>query len=93
MSDAAPHVPTDTDDEEATIAHGVVVGSVVGVILSFAGATAGMVAAGVETGAALGFGAFVAFWGGLGFGSMMGGVLGFIRAAETAAGGDGHGHA
>ena len=36
------------------------------------------------SGGAAGFGLFVAFWGGLGFGSMMGGVSGFIRAMAAA---------
>lgn len=72
---------------EASIGHGVLVGSIVGVLSSFVVTSAGMFAAGVEAGGAVGLGLFVAFWGGLGFGSMMGGVAGFIRAMAAA---DGH---
>lgn len=53
----------------------IVVGSSIGVALSLAGVTLGMLAAGVAWQSALGLGAFVAFWGGLGFGSMVGGVV------------------
>lgn len=52
-----------------------IVGSTVGVILSFVGVTIGMLAVDVELSSALGLGLFVAFWGGLGFGTMIGGVV------------------
>lgn len=52
-----------------------IVGSTIGVILSFVGVTIGMLAVDVEMSSALGLGLFVAFWGGLGFGTMVGGVV------------------
>lgn len=62
-------------DEPVGLLRSVTVGALVGVVLSFIGTTIGMLVADVEWGAALGLGAFVAFWGGLGFGSMVGGVV------------------
>jgi hypothetical protein len=50
------------------------IGSGIGVVLAFALITVLSVLGGIESGAAIGFGLFVALWGGLGFGSMMGGV-------------------
>lgn len=53
----------------------VAVGSIIGVVVSFVGVTIGVLALGVEGGSAIGIGLFVAFWGGLGFGTMVGGVI------------------
>ncbi|NLV54791.1 MAG: hypothetical protein GXY13_04160 [Acidimicrobiales bacterium] len=84
MTDAhSDHAISDAG-AESYIGHGVLVGSIVGVLVSFIGSGVGMLIAGVEPGGAAGFGLFVAFWGGLGFGSMMGGVSGFIRAMAAA---------
>lgn len=52
-----------------------VIGSIIGVVLSFIGVTVGILTMGIEWQSALGLGLFVAFWGGLGFGSMVGGVI------------------
>ena len=52
-----------------------IAGSIVGVLLSFLGVTIGILALGIEWESALGLGVFVAFWGGLGFGTMVGGVV------------------
>lgn len=52
-----------------------VVGALIGVVIAFIGTTVGMLAADVELGSALGLGVFIAFWGGLGFGCMVGGVV------------------
>ena len=61
--------------EQPGMGRAILVGSAIGVVISFVGVTAGMLAYGIEWGSAVGLGAFVAFWGGLGFGSMMGGVV------------------
>jgi hypothetical protein len=63
------------------------IGSGVGVILSFALITVLSVLGGIESGAAIGFGLFVALWGGLGFGSMMGGVAYTMSLEEREAAG------
>ena len=73
--------------EPVGLLRSVVTGAVVGVVLAFIGTTLGMLAAGVEMGSALGLGLFVAFWGGLGFGCMVGGVV-WVSANEEQ-----HGHA
>jgi hypothetical protein len=72
--------------EPVGLLRSVVLGALVGVVLSFVGTTVGMLAADVEPGAAIGLGLFVAFWGGLGFGTMVGGVVWVSNHEE------GHGH-
>ena len=44
----------------------------------------------VEWGSAIGLGLFIAFWGGLGFGAMVGGVVHADRLERLAATGGGH---
>lgn len=61
--------------EPVGLLRSVVTGALVGVVLAFIGTTVGMLLADVELGSALGLGLFVAIWGGLGFGSMVGGVV------------------
>ena len=53
----------------------ILTGCVLGAVLSFLGVTFGMHALGAVWASALGLGLFVAFWGGLGFGAMVGGVV------------------
>ncbi len=79
----ASHLDQSNADEgpEPFVTHGIMVGAVVGVIAAFVASTIGMVIAGIPTWGAAGFALFVAFWGGLGFGSMMGGVAGYLRWA------------
>lgn len=60
------------------------IGSGIGVAVAFLGVAVPSLLSGMEPGAALGFGVFVAFWGGLGFGSMMGGVA-YVTGLEKAA--------
>lgn len=60
------------------------IGSGIGIALAFVGIAVPSLLSGMEVGSALGFGAFVAFWGGLGFGSMMGGVA-YVMGLEKAA--------
>lgn len=54
-----------------------------GTVLSFLGVAAGLLAMGEGWGAAVGLGAFVGFWGGLGFGAMVGGVIWATRSEHT----------
>lgn len=64
------------------------IGIGIGIALAFVGVAVPSLLSGMEVGSALGFGTFVAFWGGLGFGSMMGGVayvMGLERAAAAEA--------
>jgi hypothetical protein len=63
------------------------IGSVIGIVLAFVGVALPSLLVDMEWRSAVGFGTFVAFWGGLGFGSMMGGVayvMGLERAAAAA---------
>lgn len=84
----------DLDDAERGVGRSVARGSLVGVVIAFVGIAVAMLLGGKGLGAAAGLGVFVAFWGGLGFGSMIGGVMGVIRleeaeaAADAAASGD-----
>ncbi len=61
--------------ETPGMGRGILKGAVVGTLLAFVVTTVGMLAAGVDMGSALGLGLFIGFWGGLGFGCMVGGVL------------------
>lgn len=72
--------------EPVGLLRSVVVGALIGVVLSFVGTTIGILLAGQDLGPAIGLGVFVAFWGGLGFGTMVGGVV-WVSNHEEA-----HGH-
>ncbi len=60
------------------------IGVLIGVAVSFIGVGGAFLAGGQGWGPALGMGAFVAAWGGLGFGVMVGGVVWLTRADEAA---------
>jgi hypothetical protein len=66
------------------------IGCTIGCLVSLVGVTVWMLALGIETASAIGLGLFVAFWGGLGFGAMIGGVRyglqieGSLRPASAA---------
>lgn len=62
----------------------VVVSSAIGVVLSLVLITGGMMAAGQVWQSSLALGVFIAFWGGLGFGSMIGGVVYLTRIEQAA---------
>lgn len=66
------------------------VGCAVGAITSMIAVVATMRLLDVEWASAIGLGLFVAFWGGLGFGSMVGGVVQADRLERLAAAGGGH---
>ena len=57
----------------------VVRGSLIGVVVAFTGVGGSLYLSGHDAGVALGIGGMAAFWGGLGFGSMLGGTLHLIR--------------
>ena len=61
--------------EPVGLLRSVVLGALVGVVASFVVTTVGMLLADVEMASAVGLGLFIAFWGGLGFGTMVGGVV------------------
>jgi hypothetical protein len=60
----------------------VVLGSLIGMVAAFALVGGGMYIAGMGGSGALAVGGMAAFWGGLGFGSMIGGVWNMIRNEE-----------
>jgi hypothetical protein len=74
----APSTAPSTRDD-AGLARAFVRGSVVGSVAVFVLLGGLTLAAGMGAAAALGVGAFTAFWGGPGFGGMMGAVLHYSR--------------
>jgi hypothetical protein len=73
-----------------SMATAITVGCLVGTVVSLVGVVVTMRLLDVEWGSAIGLGFFVAFWGGLGFGSMVGGVVHADRLERLAAAGGGH---
>ena len=74
--------PTAPWQDPPGLGKSVLVGSTIGVVLAFLFVTGGMLATGTVWQSAVGVGVFVSFWGGLGFGSMMGGVMYVSRLQE-----------
>jgi hypothetical protein len=58
-------------------------GSIIGAVLVFGFFLLVLTAAGVSLAAAIGIGLFTAFWGGPGFGGMMGAILHHTRHERT----------
>lgn len=89
--DMTEHRPWDPDELAASwasppgLGRCIGIGCGIGVVLSFIGIALPSVLAGMEWRSAVGFGVFVAFWGGLGFGSMMGGVVYLMRLDKVEA--------
>lgn len=78
MTDAPVTAEPDSEEswvEPPGLGKALVVGVVVGVVVSFIVVATALRETGQDWGAALGMGAFVAFWGGLGFGGMISGVI------------------
>ena len=69
---------------EKRVARTAVVGAVLGIVAFVVGIGALGLWVGLDAPAALGLGAFTGFWGGLGFGGMIGGVIGVNRAESEA---------
>lgn len=64
---------------ESAAARGAIIGTIVGVVVVGGIAVAIALNAGTSVVAAFGIGAFAAFWGGPGFGGMLGATLGATR--------------
>lgn len=77
--DTAPPSTAPSTSDDAGLARAFVRGSVVGSVAVFVLLGGLTLAAGMGAAAALGVGAFTAFWGGPGFGGMMGAVLHYSR--------------
>lgn len=72
------------------MARTIAVGCLIGTVVSLVGVVTTMRLLDVEWASAIGLGLFVAFWGGLGFGSMIGGVVHADRLERLAAASKGH---
>jgi hypothetical protein len=77
--DTSPPSTAPSTSDDAGLARAFVRGSVVGSVAVFVLLGGLTLAAGMGAAAALGVGAFTAFWGGPGFGGMMGAVLHYSR--------------
>lgn len=75
-----PTSATVTWQENPLIGRTVLIGCTIGTVVAFTGIATAALAGGLGLGAALGLGVFSAFWGGLGFGGMLGGAAGLIQA-------------
>jgi len=71
--------------DDAGAGRSAAIGSIVGIVVFLFGTAAVMLAVGLTWQAALGLGLFLAFWGGLGFGAMCGGVLYLLKHEATSA--------
>ena len=81
----AQNLPTDTvvadheghgsTTEPPGLGKSVLIGSLIGMVLALAVVTLGLLAWGATAPESLGVAIFAAFWGGIGFGSMVGGVV------------------
>lgn len=79
-----PPASTGSWAQPSGMGHAIVIGSVVGTVISFISVSLLLHLADVEWGSAIGLGAFIGFWGGLGFGSMVAGVV-WASSSEVAA--------
>jgi hypothetical protein len=61
----------------------IAVGSAIGAVAAMAGVGGALSLAGYDASVALGIGGMAAFWGGLGFGSMLGGTVHLVRNDEA----------
>jgi hypothetical protein len=78
-----PNATPVATSEDAGLGRAFVRGSIVGAVAMFVLLGGMALAVGMGNGAALGVGAFTAFWGGPGFGGMMGAVLHYSRTEAT----------
>jgi hypothetical protein len=74
--------PPSSAGELPGILRAVAIGSAIGMVLALALVGGGLLLAGRGSGVALGVGGVAAFWGGLGFGSMLGGTLFLVHQFE-----------
>ncbi|MBX3315095.1 MAG: hypothetical protein KF906_12345 [Actinobacteria bacterium] len=68
-----------------SLGRAIVTGCAVGVVVSMVGMVVSMRLLDVEWASAIGLGLFIAFWGGIGFGAMIGGVVHADRLERLAA--------
>lgn len=73
---------------ERAALRGAVTGTIIGTVVMTVGVTVAMLNAGAQLVPAVGVGLFAAFWGGPGFGGMMGAILAAVRAEATLAAAD-----
>lgn len=69
-------------EERPGLGRAVGIGAAAGMALAVVGVTLAMLACGVDRLAAVGLGAFIAVWGGLGFGVMVAGVVWVSKAYD-----------
>ena len=74
MSETVEYITT-----ESAALRGAILGTVIGILVVGLGTAAIALNAGASMIAAVGLGAFAAFWGGPGFGGMLGGTLAAVR--------------
>lgn len=79
-----PFEPATAWAEPPGLGRALAIGVAIGVAISFLGVGGAFLAGGQGWGPSIGMGAFVAFWGGLGFGGMIGGVVWATQADEAA---------
>lgn len=77
-------VSTGVGQEAPGMAKALTIGVTLGIALSFFGVAGALLLGGRSLSTAVGLGVFVAIWGGLGFGGMIGGVVWATRAEEAA---------
>jgi len=82
-SSAQPFDPATAWADPPGLGRALMIGVSIGVAGSFFGVAGAFLAGGQGWGASIGMGAFVAFWGGLGFGGMLGGVVWATHAEEA----------
>lgn len=66
--------------EHPAVGRTFVTGCMIGAALAFSGVLFACLVGGMDAGPALGLAVFSAFWGGIGFGGMLGGAAGLIQA-------------
>lgn len=81
-STSEPFDPATAWENPPGMARALTIGVAIGVLVSFFGVGAVLLLMGEGWGAAIGMGLFVAAWGGLGFGGMLGGVIWASRVEQ-----------
>jgi hypothetical protein len=79
---AAPHPPAETRNAEQSAGIGAAIGGCGGFVLMTVAVTILGYSGGANMREAIGMGLFCAFWGGLGFGCMMGATIAVVRCQD-----------
>jgi len=82
--DTNPEDPATAWADPPGLGRALTIGIAIGVAISFCGVAGPFLAGGQGWGASIGMGVFVAAWGGLGFGVMIGGVVWATRVERAA---------